>query len=93
MLSVCPCCGHHFVSARRLAASEDVFGVTIGGILGHGVCTGAAVLGGRHLATHINEQSVAVRRATFAGTAGFGSCHSFWAGARLPGWSVGHVRG
>lgn len=45
----------------RLAASEDPIGVTLGGILGHMVCTGAAVLGGRHLATHIDEKSVGVR--------------------------------
>ena len=44
----------------RLAASEDPFGVTLGGILGHLVCTGAAVLGGRHLATHIDEKTVGV---------------------------------
>lgn len=47
---------------HRLAASEDPIGVTIGGIIGHGICTGAAVLGGRHLATHINEKGVAVSR-------------------------------
>jgi putative Ca2+/H+ antiporter (TMEM165/GDT1 family) len=33
-------------------------GVTLGGIVGHAVCTGAAVLGGRHLASHINERTV-----------------------------------
>jgi len=44
-----------------LAASEDPFGVTLGGILGHMVCTGAAVLGGRHLASHIDEKTVGVR--------------------------------
>ena len=34
--------------------------MTIGGIIGHAICTGAAVLGGRHLATHIHEKAVAV---------------------------------
>ncbi len=34
--------------------------MTIGGILGHCACTGAAVIGGRHLASHINEHTVAV---------------------------------
>ena len=48
------------LSEHRLAASEDPFGVTLGGILGHMVCTGAAVLGGRHLATHIDEKTVGV---------------------------------
>eukprot|EP00955_Chlamydomonas_euryale_P037270 350708-Chlamydomonas_euryale.AAC.3 len=43
---------------RSLAASEDVVGVTLGGILGHMICTGAAVVGGRHLAEHIDERTV-----------------------------------
>ena len=30
----------------------------LGGILGQAICTGAAVLGGRHLAAHINERTV-----------------------------------
>lgn len=34
--------------------------MTLGGILGHMVCTGAAVIGGRHLAAHINEKTVGV---------------------------------
>jgi putative Ca2+/H+ antiporter (TMEM165/GDT1 family) len=42
-----------------LAAASNVWGVTAGGVLGHAVCTGAAVLGGRHLAEHINERAVA----------------------------------
>ena len=37
-------------------------GVTLGGILGHSICTGAAVLGGRQLATHIQERTVHVSR-------------------------------
>ncbi|MEW5298605.1 MAG: hypothetical protein WDW38_000667 [Sanguina aurantia] len=52
------------IATIGLAASEDPIGVTIGGIIGHGICTGAAVLGGRHLATHINEKGVAI----FGGT-------------------------
>lgn len=42
-----------------LAAARNVYGVTLGGVLGHAVCTGAAVLGGKQLASHINEQMVA----------------------------------
>jgi putative Ca2+/H+ antiporter (TMEM165/GDT1 family) len=41
-----------------LAASANPVGVTLGGILGHAICTGAAVLGGRHLAAHIDERTV-----------------------------------
>lgn len=48
------------IATIGLAAQEDVIGVTLGGILGHMACTGAAVLGGRHLAQHINERTVAV---------------------------------
>ncbi|PNH06829.1 GDT1-like protein 5 [Tetrabaena socialis] len=48
------------IATIGLAASEDVVGVTLGGILGHALCTGAAVLGGRHLASHINEHTVLV---------------------------------
>lgn len=44
-----------------LAASIDMLGVSLGGILGHAICTGVAVLGGRHLAAHIREKTVAVR--------------------------------
>ena len=43
-----------------LAASIDIIGVALGGILGHVICTGAAVLGGRQLATHIQERTVLV---------------------------------
>jgi hypothetical protein len=44
----------------RLAASADVVGVIIGSIIGHAACTGAAVLGGKHLAAHIDERTVGV---------------------------------
>mmetsp|Transcript_4086 Transcript_4086/g.11718 ORF Transcript_4086/g.11718 Transcript_4086/m.11718 type:complete len:239 (-) Transcript_4086:1861-2577(-) len=46
------------IATIGLAASEDVVGVTLGGILGHMICTGAAVVGGRHLAEHIDERTV-----------------------------------
>jgi putative Ca2+/H+ antiporter (TMEM165/GDT1 family) len=45
---------------HRLAASADVVGVTIGSIVGHAACTAAAVVGGRHLAAHIDEHTVQV---------------------------------
>jgi len=35
----------------------------IGSIVGHAACTGAAVLGGKHLAEHIDEKIVGVRLA------------------------------
>ena len=39
--------------------SQDPIGVTIGGCIGHSICTGMAVIGGRMLASSISEKSVA----------------------------------
>ncbi len=50
------------IATIGLAASSHVGGVTLGGCLGHAVCTGAAVLGGRGMASMISERAVAVRR-------------------------------
>eukprot|EP00123_Amoebidium_parasiticum_P013661 comp22084_c0_seq1/m.32192 comp22084_c0_seq1/g.32192 ORF comp22084_c0_seq1/g.32192 comp22084_c0_seq1/m.32192 type:complete len:281 (-) comp22084_c0_seq1:628-1470(-) len=41
-----------------LAARENVWGVTIGGTLGHAICTGIAVVGGRLLAQRISVRTV-----------------------------------
>ncbi|GFZ16109.1 uncharacterized protein family [Actinidia rufa] len=43
-----------------LAADENPFGVVLGGILGQALCTTAAVLGGKSLATQISEKIVAL---------------------------------
>ena len=48
------------IATIGLAAAEDVVGVTLGGIVGHALCTGAAVVGGRHLAVHIDERLVSI---------------------------------
>lgn len=40
------------------AAREDVYGVCVGGVLGHALCTGLAVLGGRIIATRISVRTV-----------------------------------
>ena len=48
------------IATIGLAASSDPVGVTIGGIAGHAVCTGAAVIGGRHMAERISERAVAI---------------------------------
>lgn len=47
------------IATIALAASKDPVGVTIGGCMGHSVCTGMAVIGGRMLASNISEKSVA----------------------------------
>lgn len=40
-----------------LSARENVPGVILGGILGHAICTGIAVIGGRILAKRISVKS------------------------------------
>ncbi|KAI8876500.1 UPF0016-domain-containing protein [Backusella circina FSU 941] len=50
------------ISTIALAAANNVYYVTIGVVLGHGMCTALAVLGGRMLASKIS-----VRTVTFAG--------------------------
>ncbi len=40
-----------------LAAREDVVGVSIGGFVGHCICTGIAVLGGRLVAQQISVRT------------------------------------
>lgn len=37
---------------------QDIFGVMLGGVLGHGLCTGLAVLGGRMIAQRISVKTV-----------------------------------
>ncbi|XP_059616236.1 transmembrane protein 165 isoform X1 [Phlebotomus argentipes] len=41
-----------------LGAREDVYGVVVGGILGHCICTGLAVIGGRMIAQRISVRTV-----------------------------------
>lgn len=41
-----------------LAADENPFGVVLGGILGQALCTSAAVIGGKSLASQISEKVV-----------------------------------
>lgn len=46
------------IATIALAAAKNVYGVTLGGILGHSLCTGLAVVGGRLLAARISERTV-----------------------------------
>lgn len=48
------------IATIGLAASTDVVGVSLGGILGHAICTGAAVMGGRQLSAHIDERMLSI---------------------------------
>ncbi|XP_064104196.1 putative divalent cation/proton antiporter TMEM165 isoform X8 [Macrobrachium nipponense] len=43
-----------------MAAREDVYGVIVGGLLGHFLCTGLGVLGGRMIATKISVRTVTI---------------------------------
>lgn len=43
-----------------MASSKNPFGVIVGGLVGHAMCTGLAVLGGRMLAARISEKTVAL---------------------------------
>ena len=46
------------IATIALAAAKDPYGVTAGGIIGHAMCTGLAVIGGRMLAAKISEKTV-----------------------------------
>ena len=46
------------IATIALAADYDPVGVTLGGICGHGLCTSAAVLGGKRMAGAISERMV-----------------------------------
>ncbi|KAG9443625.1 hypothetical protein H6P81_014965 [Aristolochia fimbriata] len=54
------------IATIGLAADENPFGVVLGGIIGQSLCTVAAVLGGKSLASQISEKMIA-----FAGGALF----------------------
>lgn len=48
------------IATITLAAHQNPFGVTVGAILGHTVCTGLAVVGGKLLALRISQRTVAL---------------------------------
>ncbi|XP_066146388.1 putative divalent cation/proton antiporter TMEM165 [Euwallacea fornicatus] len=43
-----------------LGARENVYGVILGGVIGHAICTGVAVLGGRIIAQKISVRTVTI---------------------------------
>lgn len=47
------------IATIALAAARDPVGVTLGGILGHSICTGGAVLSGKFAASRISERHMA----------------------------------
>jgi putative Ca2+/H+ antiporter (TMEM165/GDT1 family) len=48
------------IATIAMAAAQDPWGVAIGGFVGHSLCTGLAVVGGRLLAARISEKAVAL---------------------------------
>eukprot|EP00397_Hematodinium_sp_SG-2012_P019729 GEMP01020288.1.p1 GENE.GEMP01020288.1~~GEMP01020288.1.p1 ORF type:complete len:370 (+),score=76.80 GEMP01020288.1:104-1213(+) len=46
------------IATIAMAADKEPIGVTVGGIVGHSMCTGVACVGGRYLAARISERSV-----------------------------------
>ena len=46
------------ISTIILGARENMFGTVLGGTIGHAVCTGAAVIGGRMIAQRISVKTV-----------------------------------
>lgn len=67
------------IATIGLAASEDVAGVTLGGCLGHALCTGLAVLGGRTLADRAQDSERVVGALGGVLFLLFGA-HSLWTG-------------
>ena len=70
------------IATIALAASKDTLGVILGGLLGHALCTGLAVIGGRMLAAKISERTVSI-----VGGLGFFAfaLHSFMTGDTVDG--------
>lgn len=48
------------LSTIVLAARDNAYGVIVGGILGHALCTGLAVVGGRMIAQRISVRTVTI---------------------------------
>lgn len=47
------------IATIAMAAAQDPLGITMGAVIGHSMCTGLAVIGGRMLAARISERAIA----------------------------------
>ena len=52
------------IATIGLGATKNVWGIIIGGLVGHAFCTGLAVVGGKLLSTKISPKSIAYAGAT-----------------------------
>lgn len=51
------------ITTIAMATSQNPYGITIGAVIGHAICTGIAVIGGRFLATKISVKMVTLSEA------------------------------
>ena len=65
------------IATIAMGAAKDPLGVCVGGVLGHALCTGLAVLGGKLLSTKISEKAVLIVGGVVFLAFGI---HSVWAG-------------
>jgi len=78
------------IATIGLAASSNPLGVTLGGCLGHAVCTSAAVVGGRGMASMISERAVALSGGALFLAFGL---HSLLTGPDVVGPAIALLRG
>lgn len=48
------------IATIALAAAKNAFGVTVGGIFGHSICTGGAVLAGNFIAEKVSHRTISL---------------------------------
>ena len=49
------------IATITLAAEYNPYGVTVGAILGHSICTGTAVLGGNAILSFLSSDALVIR--------------------------------
>lgn len=67
---------------------QNVYGVILGGVIGHALCTGVAVLGGRMIAQRIsvrtgNKPKICLKNFSLKNLLFFSSYNNWWCGVSL----------